>query len=398
MEVELLGTRWSMTNVKIYAENETIPNGFIEWEGTKIIEFGDMTELREKENVLSLPEGFNVLPGFIDLHIHGVNGVDTMDGTPQSLKTFTTTLPKEGTTSFLPTTITNDVENIERALTNVGQYVGKGQDNIEAEILGIHLEGPFINPKNAGAQPVEAIIQPDISLFQRWQELSGNLIKLVTFAPEEDEDFHFTQHLFESGVTPSVGHSSATYEKVQKAMEHGLSHVTHLYNQMSPFHHREPGVVGAAFIENDLTVELIVDEIHSSRVAVQVAYDQITSDRLLLITDSMRAKGLPDGEYELGGQKVLVKDQSAVLENGTLAGSVVSMIDAVKNMQRITGCSTRDIIKMASENPAKKLHQFHRKGSIANGKDADLVVLDNEMNVYMTICRGEIAYSRGEIR
>ncbi|ETP70472.1 N-acetylglucosamine-6-phosphate deacetylase [Planococcus glaciei] len=333
---------------------------------------------------------WTLVPGFIDVHIHGAAGFDTMDATPEALSGMAGALPKEGTTSFLATTMTQSDEAVSQALQNASGFEsGEGQ----AEMVGIHLEGPFISKKQPGAQPVEHIIPPSIELFQKWQSLSGDRIKLVTMAPETEGGYGFIDEVTSTGVIASIGHSDGTWEEMQHAISVGASHVTHLYNQMSAFHHREPGVVGTAFVDKRLSVEIIADFIHSHPKSVELAFRQIGAERLVLITDAMRAKGLKPGTYDLGGQDVFVTENGARLESGALAGSILTMDEAMKNVQNCTGCSISELVAITSYNAAKKLGLSH-KGSIERGKDADLVILDEHLDVQLTICRGTIAYQK----
>jgi N-acetylglucosamine-6-phosphate deacetylase len=280
--------------------------------------------------------GWILVPGFIDIHIHGASGFDVMDGTQEALNGLASALPREGTTSFLATTMTQTEDSIGIALKNASLF---NADATQAEMLGIHLEGPFISAERAGAQPIEHIVPPSISLFEKWQELSGNRIKLVTVAPEVDHGLAFIKEVTANDVVASLGHTDATYEVVSEAVKVGATHVTHLYNQMSPFHHREPGVVGAALLQKPLTVELIVDFIHSAPNSVELAYRQKGAGGIILITDAMRAKGLAPGMYELGGQDVAVTQNDARLADGTLAGSILTMENAAKNMKAATDCT-----------------------------------------------------------
>lgn len=334
-----------------------------------------------------------IVPGYIDVHIHGASGFDAMDATPEALAGLASALPREGTTSFLATTMTQSNSAISKALINASLF--QAEDN-QAEMLGVHLEGPFISPDRAGAQPVEHIVKPSISLFKEWQKQSGNRIKLVTIAPELEDGLAFIEELNETGVIASIGHSDASAEIVSKAVEAGARHVTHLYNQMSPFHHRKPGVVGASLLEDNLTVELIADFIHSHPKALDFAFRQKKAHRIILITDAMRAKGLPPGIYDLGGQNVHVSDNEARLGDETLAGSVLTMENATKNMNSATGCTLSEMVAMTSTNAAIQLG-LSNKGRIEPGKDADLTIIDENWNVQMTICRGNIAYTREEI-
>jgi len=334
-----------------------------------------------------------VVPGFIDVHIHGAAGFDTMDATPDALNGLANALPSEGTTSFLATTMTQSNRAISQALVNASLF--QAEDN-QAEMLGVHLEGPFISPDRAGAQPIEHISKPSISQFTEWQKQSGNRIKLVTIAPETEDGLVFIEELNKTGVIASIGHSDATADMVSQAVEAGARHVTHLYNQMSPFHHREPGVVGASLLEDELTVELIADFIHSHPKALDVAFRQKTAQRVILITDAMRAKGLEPGMYDLGGQDVQVSHNEARLGDGTLAGSVLTMEHATKNMKSATGCTDSELVAMTSTNAANQLG-LPNKGSIEAGKDADLTIIDENWNVQMTICRGNIAYTKEDV-
>ncbi|CAN7243339.1 N-acetylglucosamine-6-phosphate deacetylase [Rossellomorea sp. LjRoot5] len=383
-------------NGTIYAEDTVYEKGYIKIENGMITEMGERSPLTDTEGykVISLPHGYSVVPGMIDIHIHGVNGADTMDATREALDTMTGTLPKEGTTSFLATTMTEGSEPIEKALKNTADYMANHQKDGQAEILGLHLEGPFINPDRAGAQPLDRIQKPSVDTFKRWQALSQNHIKVVTLAPELDDDYELIRYLKANGIVSSVGHSSATFDEVGEAIDAGLSHVTHLFNQMSGLHHREPGIVGASFLRQELMVELISDGIHVRPEVIQLAFNQITDERLILITDSMRAKCLKNGQYDLGGQMVTVNDGKAMLDEDTLAGSVLKMKDAFSNIQSFTTSDMRSAIKMTAENPAKQLNVFSRKGSLAPLKDADIVLLDENKDVYTTICKGKIAYIR----
>ncbi|RIW34661.1 N-acetylglucosamine-6-phosphate deacetylase [Bacillus salacetis] len=387
-----------LKGLQIYSENGVVDKGYIKIEGKGIIEYGDIKDLIEdgQEKSVEFPSGCKAIPGFIDVHIHGVNGADVMDATPEALEKIADSLPGEGTTSFLATTITQSSNEIEKALKNAGDYIKNQERAGKSEAVGIHLEGPFVNPKRAGAQPSEHITEPNAELFSKWQTVSNHTIKLVTLAPEQPGGLELIRHLKENGIIPSIGHSDATFEQTREAVLAGAAHVTHLFNQMSGLHHREPGVVGAAFLYEELKTELIADGVHVRPEVIKLAYNQKGSEGVILITDSMRAKCLKNGEYDLGGQSVTVKDGRAVLEDGTLAGSILRLGSAVKNMMDYTGCSLHDVIQMASANPAKQLNLFDRKGSIHNGKDADIVILDEEMEVVMTFCRGRLAYKKEE--
>ena len=359
-------------------------------EDGKIIEAAPAISKAADAHIEAAGKNWTLVPGFIDVHIHGAAGYDVMDATLEALSGIAAVLPKEGTTSFLATTMTQSGEAMTAALQNASRFQA---GDAQAEMLGIHLEGPFISAKQPGAQPVEYIIAPAMDLFLKWQELSGNRIKLVTLAPEVEGGVEFIRALTKDGVVASIGHSDGTWQEMQQALDAGASRVTHLYNQMSAFHHREPGVVGTALLEDRLNAEIIADFIHSHPKSIELAYRQKGAERLVLITDAMRAKGLEPGVYGLAGQDVIVTATDARLKSGRLAGSILTMDAAVKNVHSATHCTISELVAMTSANAAKELGVTN-KGSIAAGKDADLVVLDENLDVQLTICRGTIAYAK----
>ena len=344
---------------------------------------------------LSFTEDVLVVPGFIDIHIHGANEVDVMDACCDSLRQLSKALVKEGTTAYLTTTMTQSIGRINQALESVNMYIK--EDNQEgAEVLGVHLEGPFINPLAKGAQNDTHIIPPSVDVFKTFFEKSGFHIKVVTIAPEVEGGYELIEYCRENGVIPSIGHTKASYKEVLKAIQSGAKLVTHCFNAMSPLHHRDVGVVGGAFLHDELTTELIADGIHVSEQAIKLLYKNKGVHQIILVTDSIRAKGLSDGEYELGGQTVYVKNGKATLRDNTLAGSVLKMNDAVSRMMRVLNISIEDVVCMASSNPAKILGVYDRKGSIEVGKDADFVVLNKDYEIIMTICKGRVEYQKGE--
>ncbi|MEQ6378255.1 N-acetylglucosamine-6-phosphate deacetylase [Bacillaceae bacterium S4-13-56] len=382
-----------ITNCRIYQENKVIDNGFIEIREDKIYKVGVMGDFVSENKSTINAQGLTAIPGFIDGHIHGVNGADVMDATSEALDVMCKALPREGTTSFLATTITQSPEKIDAALKNIARFQNKrGQ----AEMIGVHLEGPFIAVEKAGAQPREYILEPNLEQFQKWQSLANGYIKTITMAPEHDQTGEFISYLYEKGVNVSAGHTSATHTDMKKAVEHGVRQVTHICNACSGIHHREIGVVGSALLMEELRSELIADGVHVSPEMVELIYKNVGSDRVILITDGMRAKCLSKGTYDLGGQNVTVSGDRAALRDGTLAGSILRMIDGVKNMFEFTEATVRDVIRMASENPAKQLGVFSSKGSLEVGKDADIVLVSEDFTISHTICRGQIAYQEGD--
>lgn len=335
-----------------------------------------------------LPEDAVVLPGFIDLHIHGAGGSDTMDGTKQALQTICKTLAQEGTTGFLVTTMTQSEGNILRALQAVKDY----DEEVGAQVLGVHLEGPFLSPKYAGAQPEEYIAKPSVARFEKYNQACGGKIKKVTIAPEEEGAEELISYLSQRGIIPSLGHSAATAEHVKKAVKWGAKSVTHTFNAQSPFKHRDIGVAGSALLCDELACEIIADGVHVSFDAIKLLVKNKPIEQITLITDAIRAKGLGEGESELGGQKVYVKDGQARLADGTLAGSVLKMNLAVQNMVQEVDVPFCQAIDFATKNPARQLGLYEERGSIAQGKRADFTVLDKDYRVLMTIVGGKTVY------
>jgi N-acetylglucosamine-6-phosphate deacetylase len=263
-----------------------------------------------------------------------------------------------------------------------------------AEILGIHMEGPYINPEKKGAQKEDDIKKISIEGFLEFNQASGNLIRLVTIAPEIPGAIDLIKYLYKQGIIASVGHSNATYVQTQAGIQAGLSHVTHTFNAMRGLHHREPGVVGAALTSPELTVEVIADGIHIHPIVLKILTKIKEGEEIVLITDAMRAAGLKDGTYDLGGQEVIVAKGQARLKDGTLAGSVLTMDKAVKNMVNKVGIQLPKAIQMASFNPAKSIGIDDKKGSLEPDKDADIVILNKNLETELTIVAGKIVYRR----
>lgn len=342
-------------------------------------------------NLVELPENLIVIPGFVDKHIHGCNHSDFMNPSREDLVKILQAVPQEGTTSLLATTMTQSMENISKALENIANYIEEGNSGVE--ILGVHLEGPYVSGKFAGAQPLEYIIPCNINSLKKLIEVSKNNIRELSYAPEE-EGMEFTRFLVDNNIVASIGHSNATFETCIEAADNGATSITHTYNAQKGIHHRDIGVVGAAMFDDRFSCELICDLIHVSAPAINLLYKNKGLNNICLITDSIEAKYMPDGKYMLGGQDVYVKDGAARLLSGTLAGSTLKMNEGVRNFRNTTKVSFTQAVDCATINPARNLNVDSRKGSIELGKDADLVVVDNDYNVYMTICRGEVVYSK----
>ncbi|WP_436953025.1 N-acetylglucosamine-6-phosphate deacetylase [Staphylococcus shinii] len=380
-------SKYVIANGRIYTENETIVQGYIIIDNGKIAQIGT-GEYQGELTTIDL-KGQHVLPGFIDIHMHGGYGEDAMDASFEGLKHLSESLLSEGTTSFLATTMTQSDENIIKALKNIVDYQGQ-QDNLNAaSIVGIHLEGPFISEHKVGAQNPAYVQRPSVAKIQQFQEIANDQIKVMTFAPEV-EGARETLAALHDQINFSIGHTVATFDEVNEAVAHGAKHVTHLYNAGTAFEHRNPGLSGAAWVNEKLSTESIVDGIHSHPASIKIAYKQKGNKRFFLITDAMRAKGMPDGEYDLGGQNVTVKGSEARLTSGALAGSILKMNEGLKNLIKFTGASLDDLWRVTSLNQAIALNIEDNKGSIAVGKDADIVVVDDDMHVLTTIKSGEV--------
>ncbi len=374
-------------NTNIYVVGKGIVKTSLRIDQNQITEIKDDLE---DSNLIELDSSYIVVPGFIDKHIHGANGSDFMNPSEKDILTIGRAIVQEGTTSCLATTMTQSKENINKALQNIAAYINKKPTGIE--ILGIHLEGPFISPSHAGAQPKEFIIPCDKEAFEEFQSSAEGHIKQVTLAYEENGK-ELTKHLVDQGIVVSFGHTDCNYKLAYEAMQVGATSATHTFNAMRGLHHRDIGVLGLSLLQKEINCELICDLIHVSKPAVQLLFQNKGKEGVCLVTDSMEAKWMPDGLYKLGGQDVIVKNQEARLKDGTLAGSTLKMNQAILNYMKTTGISLTEAIDCATIIPAKCLHVDHYKGSIEIGKDADLVVIDKDLNVYMTICRGEVVYS-----
>lgn len=327
-----------------------------------------------------------ILPGMIDVHVHGGGGADFMDGTTEAVDTVTRFHARHGTAAMAATTLSASREEIARALRVIQKgYERPSSDG--AEIEGVHLEGPYLNPKKSGAQDRVSVRPPDLRELEEWIALAPEPRWIVTFAPEVEGGWSL-QEKFRHEVLFSIGHTEATYAQSLEAVQRGARHFTHLFNAMPPFHHRDPGVVGAALVSLDSSVELIADGVHLHPVILQTMA-RLMPERLVLVTDAMRAAGMPDGRYRLHGYEVTVSEGAARLENGALAGSTLTMIRAVQNMVELAGLKLEQVIPLATEIPARLLRLEKRKGRIEIGYDADLVVITPRFEIQRVFLRGQ---------
>jgi len=377
---------------KIITPLKIIENGIIII-NDGVIEYIGEEEKRDLASCDSVYKGEYIVPGFIDIHCHGGNGYDAMDSTYKALKEISRFKAKNGCTGFLATTVTSSMKDTVKALNNICEY-SKQFPEEGAEILGVHLEGPFINAMQKGAQREDLIIPLSVEVMEEFIKESGGLIKIITYAPELDRDFKFTSFLNAKEIIPSVGHSFADYETIISAIRFGLKSSSHIFNQMKGIHHREPGTVGAILTQKNLFAEIIADCIHVHPAIINLLVKAKGADKTIIITDAMRAAGLQDGIYNLGGLKVIVKNSEARLESGNLAGSTLTMNSAVKNMTEKMSISIEKSVRMASLNPAQLLGLDKDRGSLTPGKRADIVVLDDSFNVIYTIKKGRVIYSK----
>lgn len=349
----------------------------------KIVNIVEEIDLTDIETIDA--KGAYVSAGFIDMHIHGSGGADVMDATADALETISSTLLQTGTTSFLATTMTMSSEAIDKALQNIQLYADKVSG---ANVLGLHLEGPFINVDKHGAQDKAYVQSANMSLIENYM----NEVKMITLAPEIEGAEDFIKRLTKEypHVILSIGHSDASYEESQESFDWGISHVTHLFNAMNSYHHRKPGIVGAVF-DSDVTCDIIADLVHTHPTTLELVH-KVKKEKLILITDAMRAGCMKCGTYDLGGRSVEVDKGKAVLEDGTLAGSVLKMNDALSNMRVHTTMSLIEIVNAVTKIPAAKLDI--PKGELREGYDADIVIFDEDFSIISTIVNGEVKYKR----
>lgn len=328
--------------------------------------------------------GLYVIPGLIDIHFHGCVGYDFCDGTQEALQKIAEYEANCGITSIIPASLALNDDVLFKVFENAKNY--KNQNG--SMLMGIHMEGPYLAPSKKGAHNEAYLKNPFVTHFHTLNEKSGNMIKILSIAPELDGALETIEEL-KSEVVLSLAHTSATYSQAMEAFQKGASHVTHLYNAMLPFSHREPGLVGAAFDTPDCMVELISDGIHVSPTVVRATFKMFGKERIILISDSMRATGLENGEYTLGDLAVTVRDNKATLQDGTIAGSATNLMDCMKKAVSF-GVPLEDAVTCATLNPAKQTGIYDKVGSITPGKYANLVLLDKNLNIVSVILKGNV--------
>lgn len=378
-----------LKNSSIYVEGKGIIRTSL------VIENGIIKEIDDDiddSGLDELPVGLVAVPGFVDEHIHGAGGQDCMYGTEEALETIADYEAREGTTSFNFTTMTMKKDIILNALSNIRNYLGTEHEK-GARALGVHLEGPFISKKFCGAQNPEDILPMNARDLNDFISASGDHLKIMTVSYKTGHD-DFVRICKNHHIVMSIGHTDDTATEAYEAIEHGFTTSTHTYNAMKGLHHREVGTLGAVMLSDKVNCELIADLHHVCPDAIRILYKLKGKDHMILITDSMEAKGLKDGNYHLGGNPVIVKDGTARLQDGTLAGSILKMNVAVRNIMKVLGLSLADAVDLASINPARNLGLDNMIGSIKVGKKADFAIVDKDINVIRTIRDGNTVFSK----
>lgn len=368
-------------NAKIVLKNEIIKNGFIEFSKGKIT---NVSEGRYFGKDASIDvKGKIVMPGFIDVHVHGSAGIDFMDATIEDYKKISESLFNEGVTTYLATTLTSD----NTSLTKVCETVANASKE-NSSLYGIHLEGPYISVKYKGAQNEKYIRKPDVKELRQLIKSSNGLVRYISLAPEHENACNFIKEAVKLGVVCSCGHTDATFINVEDAIKAGLTNLTHTHNAMSPYHHRNPGVMNAAFYFDELNCELICDRIHVCDDTLKTFVKAVGPDRIIMITDALKIKNSDIKEFQLFGLDCEAKNGAAYLKAGPLAGSLLTMDKGIRNMKEVCNLSLCELAKISSYNAAKSLH-LNDRGEIAVGKLADLVILDENLFVSEVYKLGE---------
>lgn len=380
-------------NVKVYTEDKTFADGkIIIRDGVfEEIIIGQVTErnLELEDTEIVDGKGCYAIPGLIDIHFHGCMGDDFCDGTKEAIARIAEYEASIGVTAMAPATMTLPVEELEQILEVAAEYK-KGATK-GADLIGINMEGPFISSAKKGAQDEKNMIVCDTEVCQRFLNASDGLVKFVGIAPEESENSLEFIEKMKDKVNISLAHTNADYDKAKAAFDAGANHAVHLYNAMPAFTHREPGVVGAVSDSRHVTAELICDGVHIHPSTVRATFKMMGENRMILISDSMRATGMPEGQYTLGGLDVnVVGNRATLVSDGALAGSVTNLMDCMRTVVKKMGISLETAVACATMNPAKSLGEYDRYGSISKGKKANVVLLDEELDLQMVVKDGEI--------
>ena len=387
--------RLAVTAGRVMTPDRIILDGVVLVEGPKILEVGSRREVRFSENEFTVvgDPGHLLAPGFIDVHVHGARGRDVMEGTVEALEVISRFLARHGTTAYLATTVSASPIKTLQAVEALGSQVD--QPHSGARMMGIHLEGPFINPGKRGAHPAEHIRIPSTRIFGQLLEHSDHQIKCVTLAPEIEGSLELIQYACSKGVVVSMGHSNATLEEAGEAIRLGAGNATHIFNAMRAFNHRDPGILGAVLTTPHVWTELIADGVHVSPDAVRLCVQCKRSGRILLISDAVSATGMPDGQYRLADIDITLSGGICRTREGQLAGSTLTQDQALRNMVHWSNLPLEEVLGMLTLNPARSMGLAGCKGSLSAGHDADMVLLTKDLFVHTTIVQGGVSYSLG---
>ena len=379
-----------ITNCKLFDSSEKNKTTSILIEDGKIARIGKIKPAGSCDNTLDA-QGRIIAPGFIDVHLQGAGGADVLDGTEETLRTISKTCARFGTTSFLATTVFKPNQK-NRHINIAAKYAGRELGG--ANMLGIHLEGPFVSTEKRGMISPDCIYPPSMKVLNEILNMTDGHLKIMTIAPELPGSLEIVRRLVDSKVIASFGHSAATYEQTLDGFGAGISHVTHLFNTMAPLHHRSPGPLIAIFETKNVTTQIIPDGVHIHPAVLKFAFQILGPERTIPITDGARALGLADGKYIYNGIEYESKEGAARYKDGTLIGTTLGLNQLLKRLVAFTKCPLDVAIRTATENPAKLLGLEDKKGSIAPGKDADLVLLEPDFTVHTTIVAGKIVYQK----
>ncbi len=384
--------KYALTGGKIITPFRALNDGVIIVEDGKISELGKSSEIK-------IPKGCKiydtkdmiVCPGFVDLLTHGGAGHGFADNSEESINTISKYLLEHGSTTVLASLFAKPEKLLLDDLKRLANFIEK---HPESNIRGIHMEGPFLNKQLKGAMNESYLWEPSVESWYKIWKASKGQIKIMTIAPELPGSASVMQAAAKEGVVLSIGHSMATYDEVENAIDNGAAHVTHIFNAMKPFHHREPGIILGSLLHNELKIELIADTLHVHPAVMELLLKLKGASGIILVSDSIRAGGMHEGEYEFADQKIFMKEKRAFLADGTLAGSTLTLNVAVKNMVETAGAKITEAVRMASLNGVKVLNLDHKKGILAVGKDADIVVMNQKYEVFMTIIGGKMGYKK----
>lgn len=379
-----------VTNCKLFDTGKTV---------SILIEDGTIAKVGQIKraglgNVLDA-KGLFVAPGFIDVHIQGAGGADTLDGTPEAFETISRTCARFGVTGFLATTVcrpNGDNRHLKVAAEMTNRFLGG------AALLGIHLEGPFISPNKRGMIRPDCVCPPSAAVLDDILEKTAGHLRMMTIAPELPDGTELIQRLMQRGIVASFGHSQATYEQTLAGFQAGLSHVTHLFNAMPSIHHRSPGPLVAIFETEQVTCQVIADGVHIHPAVLRMTFEKLGPQRVMLITDGMQALGLPDGKYMYNGNEYESRAGTPRYKDGTLIGTSLGLSELLKRFMGFTGCGLETAIRTVTENPARLLGLDNKKGILAVGLDADLVIFNSDLSIHATIVAGEIVFQNDKIR